>query len=66
MTINTGDPKHDELIQAVTEARQRVNDGTATQDELDAAQHTVNVYHQSKTAEMQKAYMQRVLTKLQQ
>lgn len=66
MTINTGDPKHDELIQAITETRQRVIDGTATQEELQAAQHTVNVYHQSKTAEMQKAYMARVLTQLQQ
>jgi hypothetical protein len=66
MTITTGDPKHDELIQAVTETRQRVNDGTATQDELEAAQHTVNVYRRSKTAEMQKVYMQRVLTQLQQ
>lgn len=66
MTITTGDPKHDELIQAVTEIRQRMNDGTATQDELDAAQHTVNVYHQSKTAEMQAAYKARVLRKLYQ
>lgn len=66
MTINTGDPKHDELIQAVTETRQRVNDGTATQDELITAQHTVNEYHRAKTAEMQQEYMKRIRSKVTQ
>jgi vacuolar-type H+-ATPase subunit C/Vma6 len=64
--ITTGDKKHDELIQAVTETRQRMNEGTATEAELHAAQNAVNEYSRAKTAEMQRAYMARVLTQLQQ
>ena len=66
MPITSGDTKLDQLHAALTEARQQFNNGTGTQDAVEAAHKAVNDYSRAKTAEMQRAYMATLLKKISQ